>query len=500
MNTIIKNVTIYDGLGSIPFISNLYIKEGKILKISIHEDDNCNIIIDGEGLAVCPGFIDVHSHSDLEIFKEVKLNYAIRQGITTEVIGQDGISAAPCNEKVKEYLYDKVMTFSGKTQDKRVWENFKDYKKSISESMYSGKVENLLGHGTARMLISNDQNRKLTENELEEIKNIVRKSMIDGAIGMSFSLINSPSSFGDEDEIVELCKVISEYDGIAMMYFGDEQNLLLESIDLLARIGKKSNARMHISQLKAVGNRNSGKMKLALEKIDKYVNEGIEISYDCYPYIAINSPLDILLGKSSSDIEEIFEKEDLYINAIKEVDSNIESYGGEENIIITSCLNNSCFIGKRLKEIRNQMGICSSEVILKLLKEDKNSLALFFAISNNDLEILLNHPLLCLCTDGIISDFPHPRVYGAFPRVLGNYAVKMNLFPLEEIIKKMTSEPARRLRLWDRGILREGMSADIVLFKPDEIRDGNSYINPKKYPIGIKAVWVDGIMKYADLK
>ncbi|MDF2676001.1 MAG: dan [Bacillota bacterium] len=499
MNTTIKNVVIYDGLGSIPFQSNLYIEEGKISKISKHFDDECNIVIDGLGFAVCPGFIDVHSHSDLEIFKKEKLHYAIRQGITTEVIGQDGISAAPCNESIKEYLYEKVMTYSGNTENKHVWTEFKDYKKSINESTYDGKIENLLGHGTARMFIANNQDRKLTKDEIENMKNIVRKSLMEGAIGVSFSMINTPSSFGDEDEIVEVCKVVSEFDGIAMMYFGDEHNLLLETIDLLARIGKKSNARMHISQLKAVGNRNHGKMKIALEKIDKYVKEGIEISYDCYPYIAINSPLDILLGKNSLDINEIIETEDLYINAIKEIDNNIESYGGEENIIISSCSKYSSFIGKRLKEIRSQMGIGASEVILKLLREDNNALALFFAINNNELEILLKQPYLCICTDGIISDFPHPRVYGTFPRMLGNYARNMKLFSIEEVIRKMTSEPARRLRLWDRGILREGMAADIVLFNPNEIRDGNSYINPKKFPIGIKAVWVDGIMKYAEL-
>ena len=499
MNTTIKNVIIYDGLGTIPFLSNLYIEKGKVSKITKQIDEQSNIVIDGSGLAVCPGFIDVHSHSDLEIFKKEKLNSAIRQGITTEVIGQDGISAAPCNESIKEYLYNKVMTYSGNTEDKQVWKDFKDYKKSINDSNYDCKVENLVGHGTARMVIANNQDRKLTKDEIEKMKNVVRKSLVDGAKGVSFSLINTPSSFGDEDEIVEVCKVVSEFDGIVMMYFGDEHNLLLESIDLIARIGKKSNARMHISQLKAVGKRNSGKMKLALEKIDKYVTEGIEISYDCYPYIAINSPLDILLGKNSFDIKEIFETEELYIKAIKEIDNNIESYGGEENIIITSSSKDSNFIGKRLKEVRSQMGICSSEVILKLLREENNALALFFAINNNDLEILLKHPLLCICTDGIISDFPHPRVYGAFPRMLGNYARNMHFFSIEEVISKMTSEPARRLRLWDRGILRDGMAADIVLFNPNEIRDGNSYINPKKFPIGIKAVWVDGIMKYAEL-
>src|SRR5665648_583889 len=180
MNTTIKNVVIYDGLGSNPFISNLYIEEGKISKISKEIDDHCNIVIDGTGLAVCPGFIDVHSHSDLEIFKKQKLNYAIRQGITTEIIGQDGISAAPCNESIKEYLYNKIITFSGNTEDKHVWMDFTEYKKAINDSAYEGKIENLVGHGTARMIISNEQDRKLAKNEIEKMKNIVRKSLIEG--------------------------------------------------------------------------------------------------------------------------------------------------------------------------------------------------------------------------------------------------------------------------------------------------------------------------------
>ena len=156
-------------------------------------------------------------------------------------------------------------------------------------------------------------------------------------------------------------------------------------------------------------------------------------------------------------------------------------------------------MGKRLSAIKDKAGISAAEVVLNMLKCDSKTLALFFSIANDDLEMMMKHHLGGICTDGIISRFPHPRVYGTFPRFIGNYARKMEIFTIEEAIRKVTSEPASKLRLWDRGIIREGMAADLVLFDADRIRDLNSYLNPGKYPAGIKAVWVDGEMKYGEL-
>ncbi len=499
MDIVIKNILIYDGLGDRPFVSNVYVKNGKIDKISNVINTNCNYVIDGEGIAVCPGFIDTHSHSDLEIFREEKLEYAIRQGVTTEIIGQDGISLYPAESRIKGYLYEQMKLYGGELENKEVWKDYEKFKKSVLEKKYSSKIESLVGHGTIRMMISDLENRELNTQEINKMKDMVEQSFLFGAKGLSFSFESVPSCYASEDEIVEVCKIVSKYDGIVMIYLKDDMRLLFESIDMIARIGRESNARMHISQLKAIGTNYKGKIGSAIEKIKKYRNDGIEITYDVYPYVAMYSLLSILLGNISKEVKEIFNDDDLFFDSIKTINNNIESFGGDENIMITTC-KETRFVGKRLGEIKNEMGLPTAEIVLTLLRDYGCDIrGLFFSIDNEDIEKLMGEPLTGICTGGLVSSFPHPRLYGTFPRVISSYARKMKIITIAEAIRKMTSEPAKRLRLFDRGVLREGMAADLVLFEPEKIRDTNSYLSPKEYPVGIKAVLVDGELKYGEI-
>lgn len=499
MSTIIKNVMVYDGLGAAPILSDICISGGKIAKNSRFLSDSSGIAINGEGLSICPGFIDLHSHSDLEAFRSQKLNYAIRQGITTEIVGQDGISAAPGSEKIKSILYKELKKYAKEAEKETVWQRFSDYLGAIKLSGNDTRIESLIGYNTVKMLISGSADRRLTGDEAIRMRTIIGDCMAQGSKGLSVSLADYSSSAIDENEIIQACKAVAEQDGIVMMYFGDGQQLLLETIDKAARVSRKSKARTHISQLKAVGYRNTGKAEAALSRLDKYWEEGIAITYDCYPYVAMNSCLSILLGEYAEDINSVFNDYDIYIKALIETNKNIELYGGEENIIITSSCAEKSAVGKRLSTIREKSGVSAAETVMNLIKCDKETAALFFSISNDDLELMLKHRLGGICTDGVLSEFPHPRVYGTFPRFLGNYSRKLKLFSMEEAIKKVTSEPAKRLRLWDRGIIREGMTADLVLFDAGKIKDTNSYLDPCMYPCGIKAVWVEGDMKYAEL-
>jgi len=499
MDTIIKNVLIYDGLGNKPFMSNIFLKGRKINKISNVININSNIVIDGSGMAICPGFIDTHSHSDLEVFRKKKLDYAIRQGITTEITGQDGLSLYPADNRIKNFIYEQMNLCAGSMDKKTVWTDYNKFNKAVSAKNYSSKIECLVGHGTVRMMISELENRNLNSNEIKQMKDMIEECFLLGVKGMSFSFESIPSCYAPEEEIIEACKVVSKYDGIVMIYLKDDRHLLLESIDMIARIGRESNARMHICQLKAIGINYRGKIGSAIEKIQKYREDGIEITYDVYPYVAMYSLISILLGNISKTVDEILNDDELFFDCIKSINYNIESFGGDENIMITTCTD-SKLVGKRLKEIKAQMGLPAAEVVLTLLKNYGYGIrGLFFSIDNEDLEELMKNPLTGICTGGLVSDFPHPRLYGTFPRVINSYAQKMKIMTTEEAIRKMTSEPARRLRLLDRGIIREGMASDLVLFEPEKIRDTNSYLCPKEFPIGIKAVWVNGILKCGEL-
>lgn len=499
MYTMIKNILIYDGLGNKPFVSNIYLKDTKISKISNVINTNSIITIDGTGLAICPGFIDTHSHSDLEIFRKNKLEYAIRQGITTEIIGQDGLSLYPANNEIKNIIYNQIKLYAGSIDKKSVWSDYNKYNKAVTLKNYSSKIECLVGHGTVRMLISGLENRNLNSIEIEKMNDTIEESFLLGAKGMSFSFESIPSCYATEDEIISACKIVSKYDGIVMIYLKDDRSLLLESIDMIARIGRESNARMHICQFKAIGRNYRGKIGSAIEKIEKYREDGIEITYDVYPYVAMYSLISTLLGNMSKTVDEILNDDELYFDCIKIINQNIESFGGDENIMITTC-KESKIVGKRLKEVKDQMGLPVAEVVLTLLKNYGNDIrGLFFSVDNEDLEELMKNPLTGICTGGLVSDFPHPRLFGTFPRVINSYAQKMKIITIEEAIRKMSSESAKRMRLLDRGIIREGMAADLVLFEPDKIRDTNSYLSPMQYPTGIKAVWVNGILKYGEL-
>lgn len=428
MDTLIKNVTVYDGLGGKPFISDISMKKGRICDIFNNIDTWEGDIIDGATLAVCPGFIDMHSHSDLEIFRENRLGCAIRQGITTEVIGQDGISLYPSVPEISEYLYRQLMYYGGTTDIRKTWRKYENFKNDVKN--YDTKIESLVGHGTLRMLTCGDQKRKLSLRELDKLCAAARDCFDAGAKGISFSLIGEPSCFADEEEITAVCRVVHEYDGIAMIYLGDEKGLLLETIDYIARIGQQSGARMHISQLKVIGFDNRGKMATALEKIEKFREEGTDITFDAYPYTAMYSPISILYNGNLSDINRIFSSARLLKSAIRSTDDNIYSYGGDENIMITTSTRNKSLIGRRLNEIRDEMGISSAEIVLNLLRDEKDIQGLFFSISNYDMEILLKDPNTGICTDGIVSEFPHPRLYGTFPRVLGNYVNKLKMITM----------------------------------------------------------------------
>lgn len=508
MNTIIKNSLVYDGTGIKPFKADVLITKEKIhlIRANINFNSENLTVINGTGLALCPGFIDTHSHSDLEIFRNNKMEHAIRQGITTEIIGQDGFSLAPLNKKMVNELVEQVTPLLGKINKEFWWTNYSDYRKAIEQASASTKIEGLVGHGTIRMCVIGNENRKLNTEELIKMKDLTAKALDDGAKGISFGLTYHPGSYADDEEIIEICKVVAQNDGIAMIHMRNEQDLLLESVDFVAKIARVSNVRIHISHLRAIGYKNWGKIEKVLQKIKNYRDEGIDITYDNYPYVATCTGLKVLIPTWAYEGGEMefldrLKREEIYQEILKEVFANIEKRGGKENIFIASTSTNKWLLGKNLEQICEKTGLSSAETVIEILKEEKfGVVAIYFSISKDDLNCIMKDPLQGICTDGIISDFTNPGVYGSFPRVLGYYTRKMGLMTIEEAIRKMTSEPAIRMRLWDRGIIREGMTADLVLFDPEKIRDDNTFLNPVKYPIGIKAVFVNGKLNYSELK
>lgn len=501
---LIKNVWIYDGTGTRPFLSDLYVEKGKIKKIEKEIIIKADEEINGKEMALSPGFINVHSHSDLISLTDQKMEHVIRQGITTELVGQDGSSVAPVTDDIVHELADNMAPLAGVVGRDYWWRSMGDYLNEVKKSNPPVKIESLIGHGTVRMCVMGNEDRKPTSDELGRMKEIVRKSMKEGAKGLSLGLIYPPGSYADTEELIEICKVIAEYDGIMMVHMRNEQDKILESLEEMIRVAEESKVRVHISHLKALGPKNWGKVREALNKIEALNKKGMEMNFGQYPYEAACTGLKVVVPTwayegGESTFQERLRKKEIYQKILEGVNNNIKARGGADKILIATVKTkkNSWMSGKDLKCIAEKLELPPGEAALELLKNEGPSvLAVYFAISLDDVAYIMKSPLQTICTDGIMGSHPHPRTYGSFPRVLGKYVRELKIMSLEEAIRKMTSEPARRLRLWDRGILREGMCADLVLFNPETVSDKNSYLEPKIYPEGIHAVWVNGDLKY----
>jgi len=501
---VIQNVVLYDGSGSKPFKADVLIAGEIIAKIGLPRTIHNYPIVDGTGLALAPGFIDTHSHSDLEAIRQPKLLHVISQGITTEVVGQDGSSVAPVTDLNVYDLAINMAPLAGVIDQPYWWRGVAEYKQAIAKANPATRIETLIGHGSVRMAVMGNGDRVPSTEELHAMTDLVAQGLAEGARGVSFGLIYPPGSYADTAELIEIARVVQQYDGVIMVHMRNEQDRIHESIDEMAQLLKATGVRLHISHLKALGYRNWGQAKNILERIDKLREAGYELTFDQYPYAATCTGLKVVVpmwAYAGGEVE--FQKRlndiDQYSKILGATASQIEARGGAEKIMIATVTHKeyAWMAGQSLAFIAEQLRMTAEQAALHILQYDGPAVvAIYFSISEDDLQTILQHPLHGICTDGIIGTNPHPRAYGAFPRVLGYYCRQLQLISLEEAIRRMTFEPARRLRLWDRGLIREGMSADLVLFNSETIKDCNSYFSPKEYSQGIEKVWVKGVLKY----
>ncbi|MFP4456715.1 MAG: N-acyl-D-amino-acid deacylase family protein [Clostridia bacterium] len=502
MITVIQNVKIYDGSGKKPFMADLKFDE-HIHQIDLPFSLEGENVIDGTNLVLSPGFIDTHSHNDLEAIKNPKLIHSISQGITTEVVGQDGSSVTPVDDECIEELMDNMAPLAGVVEKPYWWRDVKEYLEVVQESKPSLKIETLIGHGTVRLMVMGSEDRAPTKIELEKICRAIDENMQQGAKGVSMGLIYPPGSYAKTNELIEIAKVVAKYDGILMVHMRNEQDKIMTSIDEMEQVVRESGVRLHISHLKALGQKNWGNADRILERLNQLRKDGYKLTFDQYPYAATCTGLKVIVPTwAFSGGEKAFQdrlNSESYEKIKQETAQNIASRGGPDKIMIASVASskNQWMSSKRLDEIAKEMKLSPEDAALQILKEEGPAVvAIYFSISEDDVKTIMQHKLHGICTDGIIGDHPHPRAYGSFPRVLGYFVNELNLLTMEEAISQMTFEAAYRLRIFDRGLIREGLKADLVLFDPKEINSTNSYINPKKLSVGIEKVFVNGVERY----
>lgn len=514
MNILIKNAFIINGSGEEGFYGSVVIENDKITEVLDYEPNGeYNKVIDAKSKVVCSGFIDTHSHSDLKILENLYQEPKILQGITTEVLGQDGISMSPLPKKFINDWQKNLAGLDGQS-DIISWD-YPTTDKYLSEIEDHGTANNiayLIPHGNVRLEAIGINDRKATNNEIETMKKIVHREMEAGAIGLSTGLIYIPCAYADLTEIIEMCKVVAEFGGVFVVHQRSEAELILSSMDEIFKIGIESGVKIHFSHFKACGKKTWKLVPQILEKLDNAKAMGITVSFDQYPYVAGSTILSVVMPPwvqnegMNKMLEKLQDEEQLTLieKEILREDclwDNFFDFAGPENILITyvGSDKNQNLIGKSITEISDIWGISPVRTAAKLIVEEKNAVSMVdFYGTEEHVKLFLQREEQNVCTDGLLSGMPHPRVYGAFPRVLGKYVRQENALTLEQAVRKMTKKAADAMGIVNRGMIEKNYFADIVIFDKDKIIDKGDYKNPRQSPLGIEMVMVNGKVVFKD--
>ena len=361
-----------------------------------------------------------------------------------------------------------------------------------------------VGHGTVRAAVMGFEDRESSTKELEEMKHLVEESMLEGAFGISAGLVYVPGCYANVHELIEVSSVVAKCGGIFVVHLRNEGKNLVDALKEAITVGREAEIPVYISHHKVVGKEDWGKVNETLRIIDEERKRGLDITCDQYPYTAGSTMLSALIPPwgHRGGVEKLLERlkdeetrKKLREDMIRGLPDWIghSKVAGWENILITYCKKNKSIEGKTIAEIAEHEGKDPFNTTFDLLIEEEASPSMvIFHMSEIDVTTVMKHPSVMISTDGLLSGKPHPRVYGTYPRILGRYVREERKLRLEEAVRKMTSLPAQRLGIWDRGLLREGMFADITIFDPEKIIDESTYEEPRRYPRGTLYILVNG--------
>ncbi len=503
-NLIIKNGTVVDGTGCARRIADIGIQDNKITYIGSIDNLSDYRIIDAAGCVVAPGFIDIHSHSDFFWLVSPESESKIHDGVTTEICGNCGISAFPLKGQLLENKRKGFRKFGLDIN----WATAEDFFKRANEVTSSINRGFLVGHGNIRACVLGYENREPDRNELAEMEKELRKAMESGAFGMSSGLIYPPGCYAKTVELIELCKIIKEYNGIYATHMRNEGNELEAALSETINISRESGVNTQVSHIKTWGEKNWWKIDKIESLLEDARAEGVEITCDRYPYTASATDLDIILpdwvyeggtAKEKKRLGDPFCRERI-IKEMKQEGVSQEFWG---TIMISSVFNEDkrSYEGKTIAEISRTLKVPPLEFVLDLLyEEDCRVSVIFFNMSEENLARILKWEFVMVGSDSSLRSLkgvlnygkPHPRGYGTFSRVIRKYVNQTSILSIEDAIYKMTGFPAQKLGLKNRGILKEGFFADITIFDQETIAEQATFTDPHNYSTGIKHVIVNG--------
>jgi N-acyl-D-amino-acid deacylase len=509
---VIHNGRIVDGTGSPWYAGDVAVRGGRIAAIGhIGDDVSTKRSIDAHGMVVAPGFIDMLGQSELTMLVNPHLPSKIYQGITTEVTGE-GSSIAPLNDRVVKA--DQVSYEHYGVQP--TWRTFREYFARLSKQGMGINLASYVGATQVRRVVIGDDNRAPTPAELERMKALVRDAMREGAVGVSTSLQYAPAMYATTEELIALAGEAAKFGGTYASHIRDEGDAILPALDEAFRIGREAKIPVEIWHLKAAGKANWGRMPQIVERIEQARKSGIDVAADTYAYTAFFNTFSAIIppwAHDGGDAKLIERLKDPALRARirKEMETPSSDWNNEwqevtgpESIMVSTVQSPALMplLGKNIAEIAKLRNKDPIDTVFDLLIEDKafTSVAMF-AMSEPDVTLALKQPWVSICndsqgtsTDGLLGkEHPHPRAYGTFPHVLRKYVREDKTLTLEDAIRKFSALPAQRMRFSDRGVLKAGMWADMVVFDPETIRDVATFANPNQLSEGMRFVLVNGI-------
>lgn len=516
-DVLISGAKVVDGTGNPWFYGDVALRGDRIARITPagHLDRAmAREVVQAEGMVVCPGFIDIQSHSIIPFLTDRRSVSKVTQGVTTEIMGELWTPAPFGGQRISPFLSGFGVVSDTDEQRARQWHRFRDWIDYLADQGVSVNFGSFLGGGTVREYVKGWAMGDPSPEEIKTMCRITAEAMEDGAFGVATALIYPPNSYSTDAELIEIARIVGQYGGIYISHIRSEGDRFLESLADTIRLGQQAKVPVEIYHLKATGQRNWAKMPQAIALITKARAEGVDIAADMYPYIASGTGLAATLPAWTFADDKLFEnlrdpalRQRMYTEML-DAGNRVSLAGGPEGLLVVGLRKpeNKMYAGKRLSEIATMRGQHWTESVMDLvLSEGPWIHTMYFMMSEDNLKLQLQQPWIKISTDagGYDPDTPdlpltHPRAYGTYTRVLAKYVREEQVIPLEDAIRKMTSSVATRLGLRYRGLLSEGYYADVVIFDPQIVSDRATFTHPHQTSIGIREVWVNGQRVLAD--
>src|SRR5438876_2219714 len=515
-DVIIKGGTVYDGTGAEPRRADLAIRSDRIAGVGDFRSAKAKTVIDAKGLAVSPGFINMLSWSTESLIEDGRSQSEIREGITTEIMGE-GESMGPLNDRTKARMLEQQRDIKFEIK----WTSLAEYLRYLEQRGVSCNVASFLGATTIREYAIGLEDKVPTPEQLEEMRQLVRRGMEEGALGIGTSLIYPPAFYAKTEELIELCKVAARYQGKYISHMRSEGNQLFEALDELLWIAREANIPAEVYHIKASGQKNWSKEDELLARIERAQKDGLNVRANMYTYTAAGTGLDACLPPwtENGGYPALFKRlrdpaTREKIKAEVKIDSDkwenlYLAAGSPEKILLVGFKSNKLkpLTGKTLADVAKMRGKDPIDTIMDLIAEDESRIGtVYYLMSEENVRKELRKPWISFGSDEasqapeppFTKSNPHPRAYGNFARVLGKYVRDEKVIPMKEAIHRLSGLPATNLGLDHRGFVKEGMFADVVVFDPATITDRATFEKPHQYAVGMKHVFVNGVQVIKD--